>query len=80
MAKIAQNTISEWIERADEYLTQRKLTRTSILTGSDAWTLASILRISHEAYDIGPDIVDAHIQTALRAVFPNAVFRDKCHY
>lgn len=56
------------------------LTRETIATGRDAWTVAHRAGITQAAYNEGRDVVDAHIQTALERVFPNAVFRDAKRY
>lgn len=50
-----------------------------VKTGSDAWAIASRCGILEEAYR-DRDIVDAHIQTALQKIFPNAVFKDAKRY
>lgn len=51
-----------------------------ILTGKDAWTIAHNAGITRKAYEMGRDITDAHIQTALERIFPNAVFKDAKRY
>ena len=57
-----------------------RLNRYSIVSGVDAWTVAGRAGITRHAYDLGRDIHDAHIQTALQVVFPNAVFKDRKVY
>ena len=65
---------------ADLYLNGRKLTRQDVLTGRDAWNVSHRASITNHAYAQGRDVVDAHIQTALQRVFPNAVFKDAKRY
>ena len=65
---------------ADLYLSGRNLTRDDVKTGRDAWNIAHKASITNHAYAIDRDVLDAHIQTALQRVFPNAVFRDKKRY
>lgn len=50
-----------------------------VKTGSDAWAIASRSGILHVAYQ-DRSVTDAHIQTALEAIFPNAVFKDRKRY
>ena len=57
-----------------------RLNRYSIVSGVDAWTVAGRAGITRHAYDLGRDIHDAHIQTALQVIFPNAVFKDRKVY
>ena len=58
-----------------------------VTTGSQAWDLAHRAGVTSYCYgdtskDLPgiPDCVDAHIKTALAAIFPNAVFADKYSY
>lgn len=66
---------------ADEWLNSVYLgnTRKDIITGSDAWTVASRSGILNEAYK-DRTVTDGHVQTALAVIFPNAVFKDKKTY
>ena len=50
-----------------------------IKTGRDAWSIAHRAGIVRDAY-ADREIVDAHIQTALEKIFPNADFLDKKIY
>lgn len=74
MAKISNETIADWTARADAVID-----RATVVTGVSAWNVAHNLGFTNEAYK-DRDILDAHIQTALEKVFPNAVFRDKKVY
>lgn len=49
-------------------------------TGIDAWTIAHRSGIVRHAYAQGRDVVDAHIQTMLESIMPNAVFNDPKRY
>ena len=57
-------------------------TRADIKTGIDAWSIAHKVGICATAYNLPRSlgVNDAHIQTALEALFPNAVFRDAKRY
>lgn len=74
MAKISKETIADWTARADVVID-----RATVVTGLAAWDMAHKLGFTNEAYK-DRDILDAHIQTALEKVFPNAVFKDKKVY
>ena len=79
--KINEETLSKWRAKADGWLMNHgNLIANQITTGLDAWTVAHNAGITLEAYDMSRDITDAHIQTALERIFPNAVFRDKKRY
>jgi len=79
MAKIDSLTIADWLVRADNYCRDKPYKRGDIKSGADAWILANRCDMTRDAYK-DPEIVDAHIVTALKVVFPNAVFKDKYHY
>lgn len=64
----------------DATLADYNLTRDDILTGRDAWAVAHKAGVTRDAYDISRDICDAHIQTALAALMPRAVFKDVKRY
>ena len=55
-------------------------TLSDIKTGIDAWTVAHNCGITSHAYSLSRDVKDAHIQTALENIFPNADFKDKKVY
>lgn len=79
--KLDSKLVDSWIERVDIHLlVSSGVNRMAVETGSMAWSLAGKLGLSREAYDISRDITDAHIVTALKKVFPNAVFKDRYHY
>lgn len=79
--------LDNWEERARQWLidhaakTGHPLARLEdVDRGVDAWAVAHSAGLTREAYDMGRDINDAHIQTALEKIFPNAYFKDKKRY
>ena len=82
MAKINKDIVSRWGDMCEIWLegSPEAATCSSIRTGRDAWFVAHSAGIVREAYAMDRDIHDAHIQTALQKIFPNAVFRDKKVY
>lgn len=74
------NKIPSWQKDCDAFLAERGFSRQDVKTGKDAWMVAHNVGICREAYEISRDIVDAHIQTALQQIFPNAVFQDPKRY
>ena len=79
MAKFNDITLKTWAAKAEEFLAPYNLTRSSIMTGRDAWAIASRTNITRDAYE-DRNVTDGHIQTALEKIFPNAVFKDKKVY
>ena len=75
--KITPDEVKRYRDMAAEWLADKKTT--DILTGSDAWTVANQSGILRLAYQ-NPSITDAHIQTALEAIFPNAIFKNRKRY
>lgn len=87
MAKISEAYVAEFKALAAAWLAERNLACDDVKTGGDAWLIASRSGISAICYgDTSRDLPglegvhDAHIQTALQAVFPNCVFRDAKRY
>lgn len=82
MAYFPKSTVSQWASKASAWLaanTSPALTVNDIATGIDAWTVAHRSGITNAAYE-DRNAVDAHIQTALQSIFPNAVFKDAKRY
>ena len=77
--KFDSETVTRWSKMAETFLQEKSLTVNDIQTGSDAWATAHRSGISYEAYG-DRTVTDAHIVTALKQIFPNAVFRDKYSY
>lgn len=77
--KLAEH-IAEYRACAESFLHSKGLTLAEVKTGRDAWTVAHHAGITSHAYALSRDIVDAHIQTALESLMPNAVFQDKKRY
>lgn len=82
MAKFDSDTITRWTKMADEWLVKNPfgvIDRDKVLTGANAWKIAHRSGISYEAYE-DMSVVDAHIVTALKQIFPNAEFKDTYSY
>jgi hypothetical protein len=80
MNKISSNDIEMFREQAEGFLTLRGYSIDDVKLGSDAWTVAHNVGFASYCYDLGRDIYDAHIVTAMKKVFPNAVFKDRYSY
>lgn len=81
--KVNKTTLVEWQAMAQVWLRECAIghdgnyaTPGDISLGRDAWMVAHRAGITNQAYAI-EGIHAAHIQTALRKIFPKAVFRDK---
>jgi hypothetical protein len=79
MAHFNNATVAAWRTTATAWLAGRNFTLADVKTGRDAWTVAHQSGIVREAY-ADHNVVDAHIQTALQAIFTNAVFKDRKVY
>lgn len=87
MAKFDSDTIARWTGMVDVWLSknfgitdQFGITeRAHVVDGSSAWVIAHRSGVTQEAY-IDRSVVDAHIVTALKQIFPNAEFKDKYSY
>lgn len=79
--KIDAATSDRWRALVDSFIEKHNpdFHRHDVTHGIDAWTLAVAAGILREAY-ADQTIVDAHIQTVLEKIFPNAVFKDKKVY
>ena len=76
-----KNEMPEYKKLAEKWLNEfATLSTNEIVTGRDAWTVAHNSGICRLAYDISRDITDAHIQTVLEQIFPNAIFKDAKRY
>ena len=87
MAKFDQETIVRWTEMIDVWFSKNFgitdrfgiTERSHVTDATSAWTIAHRSGITEEAYaDLS--VVDAHIVTALKQLFPNVVFKDKYSY
>ena len=80
MAKFDNDTINRWTEKAQRYIIDNHgITLEGVKLGFDAWAIAHEAGIIAEAYE-DRSVVDAHIVTALKLIFPNALFKDKYTY
>lgn len=79
--RFSRETVERWGVLVDAWLDQNypHIRRKAVVTGRDAWTIASRAGVTTEAYT-DRDVTDGHIQSALERVFPNAVFLDKKVY
>lgn len=76
MEKFDKETVERWRGMARDWMHANTLFEPiSILRGVDAWAIAHNCGICREAY-ADRNVIDAHIQTALEKIFPNAVFLD----
>lgn len=83
MAKIPQEMIAKWANKVDEWFENTQVSTlhaSDITSGREVWAIAGKLGLTREAYNIGRDVLDAHIQTALEKIFPNAIFLDPKRY
>lgn len=74
--------LSQWHKDAAAVCAEFNITKEDVKTGRDAWSIAHKAGITRRAYDLPRElgVNDAHIQTALEDIFPNAVFRDAKRY
>jgi hypothetical protein len=81
MAKFDLLTVIKWSDMASKWLKDAgdPGTLTDIYLGAEAWAIAHRCGITRDAYT-DQTVVDAHIVTALKQIFPNAVFKDKYSY
>jgi hypothetical protein len=79
MAKFDTATVTRWASMAETFLQRAgdPGTTKDIYLGAEAWAIAHLSGITGEAYT-DRSVVDAHIVTALKQIFPNAIFKD--HY
>ena len=78
--KIDKQTLERWNKFCVLLLAEHGYKTDQVKTGREAWNIAHKLDIPKEAYHIDDSIVDAHIVTALKRIFPNAIFKDTCNY
>lgn len=87
MAKFDIATIARWTELVDLWISKNfRVTdqygitdRTHVTDGSSAWVIAHRSGVTDLAY-ADRSVVDAHIVTALKQIFPNVVFKDRYAY
>ena len=82
--KITDNHLATIRDMGAAYLAKHGHTFADVKLGRDAW---NVLHQSGAYGAIGddfvggyPDYKDAHFQTALKAIMPNATFKDACRY
>ncbi len=72
--KTDKATLSRWNKYACLMCRDNGVKTGDILTGAMAWSIAHKLDIPREAYHMG--LNDKHISTALKRIFPNAIFKN----
>jgi len=81
MAKFDTATVTRWASMAETFLERAgdPGTTKDVYLGVEAWTIAHLSGITSEAHH-GRAVTDAHIVTALKQIFPNAIFKDRYSY
>ena len=81
MAKFDSATVARWASMAETFLQRagNPGTPKDVYLGAEAWTIAHLSGITSEAYD-DRSVTDAHIVTALKQIFPAAIFKDRYAY
>ena len=79
MSKFNKETINRWATLAADHLGRNGYDLSDVKNGFEAWDVAHRVGIVKEAY-ADREVVDAHIVTALRQIFPEAVFKDRYFY
>lgn len=81
MAKFDAETVARWTKMAADWMreAQDPGTVTDVYLGAEAWAIAHRAGITEEAY-ADRSVTDAHIVTALKQIFPKAVFQDRYVY
>ena len=74
--KFDKETINRWAAMAADYLGRNGYDISDVKMGVEAWDIAHYVGITKEAYR-DRSVVDAHIVTALKLIFPEAVFKDR---
>jgi hypothetical protein len=79
MTKFDNDTLIRWEGMIWNFLGQNGYGIEDVVTGKEAWNVANAVGILSEAYE-DRTVIDAHIQTALEKLFPDAIFKDKKVY
>jgi hypothetical protein len=81
MVKFDSATIARWTDAVNIWFRNANDpgTRKDVYLGAEAWVIARLAGITEEAYE-DRSVVDAHIVTVLKQIFPNAKFSDKYAY
>ncbi len=77
--KFDKATVNRWAAMAADYLGRNGYDIADVKLGAEAWEIAHYVGITNEAYQ-DRSVLDAHIVTALKAIFPQAVFKDRYAY
>ncbi len=79
MTKFDNDTLIRWEGMIWNFLGQNGYGIEDVVTGKEAWNVANVVGILSEAYE-DRTVIDAHIQTVLEKLFPDAIFKDKKVY
>ncbi|MFZ3194081.1 MAG: hypothetical protein WA154_12865 [Moraxellaceae bacterium] len=82
MAKFPKHIVDMWAANCASYLKRNSrngATLADVTTGAGAWEVAHRAGVVNDAYS-DSTVTDGHIQTALAAIFPNAIFKDAKRY
>jgi hypothetical protein len=82
MTTINAATVTEWARIVDTWIAAKCApgkSRNDVTSGVTAWDVAHMAGLVRLAYEL-PGVKDAHIQTALEAIFPNVTFKDAKRY
>lgn len=77
--KFDKETINRWAAMAADYLGHNGYDIADVKIGVEAWGIAHSIGITEEAY-LDRSVVDAHVVSALKLIFPEAVFKDRYTY
>lgn len=82
MAKLTKDQVAEmqamvgrWMNNPAVWLDNKPKGPEVVTLGVDAWRIGHSSGAIRYAFDLGPDIHDSHIKTALKSIFPNARFK-----
>ena len=72
MAKFKADKIEEYRKIIEVHAEANGIDISKITTETQAWMIAKNAGVINAMYRFDPDVRDAHIQTALGKIFPNA--------
>jgi len=82
--KVTDTDIAIIRDMGAAYLAKHGYTFADVVIGRDAWNVlhqsGAYMSLTQQTPGGYPDYKDAHLQTALKSIMPNAVFKDKCAY
>ena len=75
-ARFDKDTVARWRDQAEAHVSPKGKRLEDIRSAIEAWAVAHDCGITDEAYQVR-SVHDGHIVTALRKIFPNALFLDR---